>query len=51
MYWTRFELKIIAARLMQYVTFRDGGADVNSGGHEQKFVMTPKHVGVTISFD
>jgi cytochrome P450 len=47
----RFELKTIAARLMQHVTFGDGGPDVNSGEHEERFSVTPKHIGVTISFD
>jgi cytochrome P450 len=47
----RFELKTIAARLMQYVTFGDGGSDVNSGGREQQFTIIPKYVGVTIFVD
>ncbi|CAF1440467.1 unnamed protein product, partial [Didymodactylos carnosus] len=47
----RFELKVIATRLMQYVTFGDGGAEVNSGGYVQKLMTLPKHVGVTITFD
>jgi cytochrome P450 len=47
----RFELKTIVARLMQCVTFGDGGSDVNSGGHDQQFSVTPKHIGVTVSFD
>ncbi|CAF1131795.1 unnamed protein product [Adineta steineri] len=47
----RFELKVIAARLMQYVTFGDGGNQVNSGGHLSKLTIIPKHVGVTIDFD
>jgi hypothetical protein len=47
----RFELKTIVARLMHCVTFGDGGSDVNSGGHDQQFSVTPKHIGVTISFD
>ena len=47
----RFELKVIVARLMQSVTFGDGGTDVNSGGHEQQFTILPKRTGVTISFD
>jgi cytochrome P450 len=47
----RFELKVIVARLMQCVTFGDGGMDVNGGEHEQQFTILPKHIGVTISFD
>ena len=47
----RFELKLIAARLMQCITFGDGGPDINSGGHETAITITPKHVGVTIRFD
>ena len=47
----QFELKVIAARLMQYVTFGDGGAEVNSGGHLLGLTIMPKHVGVTINFD
>ena len=47
----RFELKLIAARLMQYVTFGDGGPEVNAGGYLQKLTIGPRHVGVTITFD
>ncbi|CAF3315426.1 unnamed protein product [Rotaria sp. Silwood2] len=47
----RFELKVIIARLMQYVTFGDGGPEVNAGGHLQKMTVMPKHVGITIKFD
>ena len=47
----RFELKIIIARLMQYVTFGDGGEQVNAGGYIQKLTTVPKSVGVTITFD
>ena len=47
----RFELKVIIARLMQCVTFGDGGAEVNSGGHVRKLTTIPKHVGVSIKFD
>lgn len=47
----RFELKVIAARLMQYVTFSDGGAEVNAGGFTTKFTMKPKKVGIKIEFD
>jgi cytochrome P450 len=47
----RFELKVIAATLMQHVTFGDGGDEVNAGGFISKLTIMPKHVGVTISFD
>jgi len=47
----RFELKTIIVRLMQNVSFGDGGEKVNSGGHVQRLTTTPKHVGVTITFD
>ncbi|CAF4996549.1 unnamed protein product, partial [Rotaria sp. Silwood1] len=47
----RFELKVILARLMQYVTFGDGGPEVNAGGHLQKMTIMPKYVGITIKFD
>ena len=47
----RFELKIIAARLMQHVTFGDDGSEVNSSGHLVVFSIIPKYVGVTINFD
>ncbi|CAF3826154.1 unnamed protein product [Rotaria sp. Silwood1] len=46
----RFELKVIAARLMQQVTFGDGGPEVNMGGHLERFTILPKYVGVTIEF-
>ncbi|CAF5020286.1 unnamed protein product, partial [Rotaria sp. Silwood1] len=48
---SRFELKVILAKLMQHVTFEDGGSEVNAGGHLQKMIVMPKHVGVTIKFD
>lgn len=47
----RFELKLIIARLMQYVTIDDGGSEVNAGGLLTKMIAAPKHVGVTIIFD
>ena len=47
----RFELKVICARLMQNVTFTDGGPEVNAGGYIQTEIVLPKHVGVKISFD
>jgi cytochrome P450 len=47
----QFELKLIAARLMQYVTFGDGGSELNAGGHLTGVTIMPRHVGVTINFD
>ncbi|CAF0850457.1 unnamed protein product [Adineta steineri] len=47
----RFELKVITARLMQYVTFSDGGPQANTGGHSMRLAILPKHVGVFIDFD
>lgn len=47
----RFELKVIAARLMQRITFGDGGPQVNSGGHSMRLAIIPKHIGVFIEFD
>jgi cytochrome P450 len=47
----RFELKTIIIRLMQRVTFGDGGDKVNAGGYVQKLTVIPKHIGVTITFD
>lgn len=47
----RFELKVIAARLMQYVTFGDGGPTLNAGGFVQRLTVIPKHMGITIAFD
>ena len=47
----RLELKVILARLMQCVTFIDGGPEVNAGGHLQKLAIAPKHIGVTIKFN
>jgi len=47
----RFELKTIVVRLMQHVTFGDGGEKVNAGGYVQKMTVIPKHIGVTITFD
>ncbi|CAF4593442.1 unnamed protein product, partial [Rotaria magnacalcarata] len=46
----RFELKVILARMLQQVTFVDGGAEVNAGGFSQTLTIIPKHVGVTIEF-
>jgi len=47
----RFELKVICARLMQFVTFGDGGPEVNAGGYDVTDTNKPKHIGVTIIFD
>ncbi|CAF4099033.1 unnamed protein product [Rotaria sordida] len=47
----RLALKAIMARLMQHVTFGDGGPEVNAGGHSWRITLTPKNVGVTITFD
>lgn len=47
----RFELKVICARLMQHVTFIDGGPEVNSGGYKQRDIVQPKHIDVAIKFD
>lgn len=47
----QFELKVIIARLMQYVTFGDGGPQVNSGGATFGVINIPRCVGVTIHFD
>jgi cytochrome P450 len=47
----RFEVKVITARMMQYVTFGDGGPNINTGGYLQRMTTMPKNVGVTISFD
>lgn len=47
----RFELKVIAARFMQYVTFVDGGPQINDGGHSMRLAIIPKHIGVYINFN
>ena len=46
----RFQFKVIVARLMQYVTFGDGGPHINSGGQSMTLAVSPAHIGVTISF-
>lgn len=46
-----FEAKVIIARMMQHVTFGDGGPEVNSGGYLQTMTTKPKNIGVTIRFD
>jgi len=47
----RFELKVIAARMMQYVTFGDAGPELNAGGYVTGLTIKPKKIGVTIQFD
>ena len=47
----RFELKTIIVRLMQHVSFGDGGGKVNAGEYVQKMTVIPKHIGVTITFE
>lgn len=47
----QFELKVVAARLMQCLTFGDAGESVNSGGHYARITIMPKCVGVTVHFD
>jgi len=47
----RFELKIICARLMQFVTFGDGGEEVNAGGYDITDTNKPKKLAVTVTFD
>ncbi|CAF1177095.1 unnamed protein product [Rotaria sordida] len=47
----RFELKVILARMLQQVTFGDGGPEVNAGGYIQRLTIMPKHVGVTLEFN
>ncbi|CAF4027560.1 unnamed protein product [Rotaria sordida] len=51
--WARFEVKAICARLMQRVTFGDGGSEVNSGEYadDGEDSIIPKCMGVTITFD
>ena len=47
----QFELKVIAARLMQQLTFGDGGAQINAGGFYSRITVMPSRVGVTVHFD
>ncbi|CAF3332089.1 unnamed protein product, partial [Rotaria sp. Silwood2] len=47
----RLELKVILARMLQQVTFCDGGSEVNAGGYVEKLTIMPKHVGITIEFN
>lgn len=46
-----FELKVIAARFMQRLTFVDGGTPLNDGGHFSRITIMPKHCAVFIKFD
>ena len=48
---SRFQLKVIIARLMQHVTFGDGGPQINLGGFISGVTEKPRHIGVTIKFD
>jgi cytochrome P450 len=48
--FARIELKMICARLMQHVTFGDGGEKFNAGGYKQTDTILPKHIGVKIHF-
>ncbi|CAF2781135.1 unnamed protein product [Rotaria sp. Silwood2] len=49
----RLKVKAICARLMQRVTFGDGGPEVNSGEYagDGGDAIIPKRMGVTITFD
>ncbi|CAF2600744.1 unnamed protein product [Rotaria sp. Silwood2] len=47
----RFELKVICARLMQFVTFGDGGPELNAGGYDITDTIKPRKLAVTITFD
>ena len=49
--FARLELKAICARLMQHVSFADGGDKLNAGGYKQMDTILPRHIGVTITFD
>ena len=44
----RFELKAIMTRLMQNLTFIDGGESSNTGGHRQSLTNSPRNIGVYI---
>lgn len=46
----RFQLKAVAARIMQQMSFGDGGPEVNTGGHLTRTTVMPKKVGVTFHF-
>ncbi|CAF5059869.1 unnamed protein product, partial [Rotaria sp. Silwood1] len=47
----KFKLKLVAARLMQYITFGDADPNLNADRHLASVTIKPRHVGVTISFD
>lgn len=47
----RFELKVICARLMQFVSFGDGGPILNAGGYDVTDTNKPRKIGVTVRFD
>ena len=49
--FARLQLKAVCARLMQHVTFGDGGDKLNAGGYKQTDTIVPRHIGVTITFD
>ena len=49
--FARFELKVIMARLMQFVTFKDGGPEVNSGGFISNVTEKPRKIGVFMDFN
>ena len=49
--FARLELKAICTRLMQHVTFGDGGEKLNAGGYKQMDTIMPRNIGVTITFD
>jgi hypothetical protein len=36
---------------MQYVTFGDGGSELNTGGYISRLTIKAKKIGVTIKFD
>ena len=46
----KFELKIICARLMQFVIFVDGGSEVNAGGFDVTDTNRPRKIGVKVHF-
>ncbi|CAF3477693.1 unnamed protein product [Rotaria socialis] len=47
--FARLELKAICVRLMQHMSFGDGGPDVNESGYKQTDTILPKHIGCTIN--
>lgn len=47
---SQFQLKLIITRLMQFVTFGDGGSQINSGGFISGVTEKPRNIGVTIEF-